>query len=80
MYSNEKIKRLIRERDMKVLVLNKEIHDEIQKEKARHVFSLKRFSLMMCLLILPFIAYKINTKIFPKDSIWSWDYYKTNKK
>ncbi len=75
-YSNEKIKHLIRERDLKISVLNKEIHDEIQKEKANYKFSWKRFSLFVLSIVLCISAIEINQRIFHKDSIWSWSYYK----
>ncbi len=75
-YSNEKIKRLIQERDLKILALNKEIRDEIKKEKANYKFSWKRFLLFILMITLFISAVEINRRIFPKDSIWSWSYYK----
>lgn len=74
-YSNKNIKRLIAERNSKISHYNQEIEKEIEKEKAKYKFSWKRFSLMMAMIIMPFIMYKINTKIFPKTSIFSWNYY-----
>ena len=79
-YSNEKINRLIQERDSKVSSLNKEIEDEIQKEKANYKFSWKRFLLFILMITLCISAVEVNSRIFPKESIWSWDYYKINKK
>lgn len=75
MYSNEKIKRLIEERNRIISSLDAEIEQEIQKEKAKYKFSWKMFLLVMSIIILPPIMVKINSKIFPKDSIWSWHYY-----
>ena len=71
MYSNENIKKLIEERDK----LDYEIKKEIEKEKAKYKFSYKRAVLMLFIIIFPFIMYKLNTKIFPPTSIWSWEYY-----
>lgn len=74
-YSNDKIKQLIEERDKQISYFNSEIEKEIQKEKAKYKISWKRLSLLLALIILPIVAYKINTKMFPKTSIWSWNYY-----
>lgn len=75
MYLNEKAKQLIAERDNKISYYNHEIEKEIQKEKARHKFSWKRFLLVVFIFIMPPAMSQLNTKIFPKTSIWSWDYY-----
>lgn len=74
-YTNEKIKKLIEERDSIIYKFNKEINDEIQKEKAKYKFSWKRFSLMIGTLLLMIVGIKINEQLFPKTSIWSWEYY-----
>lgn len=71
MYTNEKIKKLIEERKR----LDYEIEREIEKEKARYKFSWRNFLLVLAATILPFVMVKINEKIFPKDSIWSWQHY-----
>jgi len=42
-FSNEKIKALIAERDKKVSEMDREILSEIEKEKAKHHFSWRRF-------------------------------------
>ena len=75
MYLNEKIKRLITERNQQISYYDREIEKEIQKEKARHKFSWSRFALVIFIFIMPPAMYQLNTKIFPKTSIWSWDYY-----
>lgn len=74
-YTNEKIKKLIEERDSIVYKLNKEINDEIQKEKAKYKFNWKRFSLFVLTIIFCISSIEINHRIFPKTSIWSWEYY-----
>ena len=74
-YSNDKIKRLVEERDKKISELDYEIEQEIQKERAKHKFSWKRFGLLLAITILPFVMVELNSKIFPKTSIWSWSYY-----
>ncbi len=81
MYSNDTIKKLIARRDQKILEMNCEIEKEIQKEKAKHRFSWSRFLLMVFIFLLPFMSKKMcewNAKIFPPNSIWSWNYYKIN--
>jgi len=75
-YSNDKIKRLKEERNKKISDLDREIEREIEKEKAKYKFSWKRFLLMMSLIILPPVMVKLNGKMFSKNSIWSWEYYK----
>lgn len=74
-YTNEKIKKLIEERDSIVAKLNKEINYEIQKEKDNYKFSWKRFSLFVLTIIFCISAIEINHRIFSKTSIWSWNYY-----
>lgn len=74
-YTNDKIKKLIEERDAIVSKFNKEINEEIQKEKSKYKFSWKRFSLMIVAIVFMVIGVKVNEKLFPKTSIWSWDYY-----
>lgn len=74
-YTNAKIKRLIEERNSIVSKLNKEINEEIQKEKAKHKFSWERFSLMIGALLLMIVGITINEQLFPKTYIWSWGYY-----
>lgn len=73
-YRNPKIDRLIRERDEKVREMNREIEREIAKEKSKYKFSWKRFSVVMLVFMMPVFVH-INKKIFPKTSIWSWEYY-----
>ena len=74
-YSNEKIKKLIEERDRKVSEMDSEIEKEIQKEKAKYKFSWKRFLFLVAMVIVPAIMFKLNAMIFPKTSIWSWEHY-----
>lgn len=77
-YRNEKIDRLINERDRKIRELDAEIQKEIEKEKAKYKFSWKRFGLVMCIFLMPVfihVAVHVNKKIFPKTSIWSWEHY-----
>lgn len=74
-YRNDKIDRLIKERDEKIRELDREINKEIAKEIAKYKFSLKRFSFMVGCIILMFTCYHYNKVIFPKTSIWSWEYY-----
>lgn len=75
MYTNEKIKKLIEDRNKQISYFDHEIEKEIEKERARYKFSWKNFCIVLAITIVPFMMYKINIKIFPKDSIWSWDYY-----
>lgn len=79
MYTNKKIKDLIENRNRIVSELDHEIRHEIEKEKKRYKFSYKRFLLLLAVITLPIAMYKLNTKIFPKTSIWSWEYYIKNK-
>ena len=79
-FSNEKIKALIAERNKKVLELDREILSEIEKEKAKYEFSWKRFLLMIGCVAWFVLAVNLNSKLFPKTSIWSWDHYKTINK
>lgn len=74
-YSNDKIKQLIIERDLILRKYDREIENEIQKEKAKYKFSWKRFLLIIVVAVSVIIAIKINERIFPKTSIWSWSYY-----
>ncbi len=74
-YSNEKIERLIAERNKKMSELDYEIQKEIEKEGAKHKFSWKRFGLLLFIMIVPFLAYELNHKLFSSDSIWSWEYF-----
>lgn len=74
-YTNDKIKKLIEERDRKVSEMNSEIEKEVQKEKAKYKFSWKRFSFLVGIPIVTAIMFKFNAIIFPKTSIWSWGHY-----
>ena len=74
-YTNDKIKNLIKERDSFVSKINKEINEEIQKEKANYKFRWDRFSLMIIAIVFLVIAVEVNEELFPKTSIWSWQYY-----
>jgi len=74
-YTNCKIKKLIEERDLIIRKFNEEIDNEIQKEKANYNFKWDRFSLMIIAIVVLVIAVEVNEKLFPKTSIWSWDYY-----
>lgn len=78
-YTNDKIKKLIEERDLIISKFNKEINNEIQKEKANYKFQWDRFSLMIIAIVVLVISVEVNEKLFPKTSIWSWGYY-FNKK
>ena len=74
-YTNDKIKKLIADRDAAIQKFNYEIHREIEKEKAKYYFDWKRFMLMIACAVFMVLAIKVNKKIFPKTSIWSWEYY-----
>ena len=74
-YNNNKKKKLIEERDAIVSKFNKEINDEIQKEKSNYKFRWDRFSLMILTVVFIVIEIEVNEKIFPNSSIWSWNYY-----
>ena len=74
-YTNDKIKQLIEERDREFARFNAEIQKEIQKERANYRFSWKRLGLLLMVIIMPLAMVKINSKIFPKSSIWSWSHY-----
>lgn len=74
-YSNDKINKMISERDSMIEKYNREIQNEIDKEKSKYKFSWKRFLLMIGSVILIIAAIQINEKIFAKTSIWSWQYY-----
>jgi hypothetical protein len=76
-YTNDKIKQLIAEKDKLNSEFNYKINREIEKEKAKYKFSWKRFLLMIGMAVLLFSAFELNKKLFPKTSIWSWEYYKT---
>ena len=75
-YTNDKIKKLIEERDKLISEYNYKINREIDLEKAQYKFSWKRFLLMIGTVALLFSAFELNKKLFPKTSIWSWEYYK----
>lgn len=74
-YTNDKIKQLIAKRNAIVEKYNREIQDEIEKEKARYKLDWKRLFLMIGAVVFMLFAFEINKKIFPKTSIWSWEYY-----
>jgi len=76
-YTNDKIKQLLSERNATIEKYNLEIQKEIQKEKARYKFSWKRFLLMVGAVFFMVAGFELNKKIFPKTSIWSWEYYKS---
>ena len=70
-YGNDKIRKLVSQRD----ILNIQIEHEIKKEKAKYKFSWKRFLLMIAIVFgIPFSVY-VNVKIFPNNSIFSWNHY-----
>lgn len=84
-YTNEKIENLIKERDAliqkhnsEIRKYNSKIREEIEKEKARYHFDWKRFLLMVGAVLVMFAAFELNKRIFPKTSIWSWEYYMDN--
>lgn len=74
-YTNDKIEQLIAERNATVKRYNREIQNEIDKEKSKYKFSWKKFLLMVSAVIFMQLAFKFNEKIFPKTSIWSWEHY-----
>lgn len=74
-YTNDKIKKLIAEKKAIVERYDREIQNEIDKEKARYKFSWKRFLLMIAAIALMVTFFELNKRLFPKTSIWSWDYY-----
>jgi hypothetical protein len=74
-YSNDNIKQLIEERNALMQKYNSEIQKEIKKEKVKHKFSWKLFLLIVGTVLFMILAVKVNEKIFPKTSIWSWEYY-----
>ena len=78
-YTNDKIKQLLLERNITIEKYNREIQNEIDKEKAKYKFSWKRFLLMIGAVVFMVVAVELNNKIFPKTSIWNWEYYKSDK-
>lgn len=74
-YTNDKIEQLIAERNDAIQKYNRKIQNEIDKEKAKHKFSFSRFSLLIGGCIFIVMAFELNKKMFPKTSIWSWEYY-----
>ena len=76
-YTNNKIEQLIAERNAAIEKYNREIQNEIDKEKAKYKFSWKRFLIMIGTVVLMLIGVEAKKKIFPKTSIWSWGYYCT---
>lgn len=74
-FSNEKIERLINERNRKIAEMNREIQNEIDKERKRHQFSWPRFLMLLAMIIVPIVMFKLNGRLFPKESIWSWGHY-----
>jgi len=79
-YTNNRIKQLIAERNTIIEKYNREIQNEIDKEKSNYKFSWKRFSLMILAVVFLIVAFEVNKKIFPKTSIWSWEYYMSESK
>ena len=74
-YTNDKIKSLVNQRNE----LNRQIANEIDKEKAKYKFSWKTFLLMLSIFIfIPFAVY-INGILFDEDSIWSWSNYSSKE-
>jgi len=69
-YTNEIIDKLVAQRNE----LNRQIANEIEKEKAKYKFSWKNFTIVIAIFCMPLIVY-VNCKIFPKTSIWSWNHY-----
>ena len=74
-YTNDKIEKLIAERDAKFEEYNRGIQKEIEKERAKYTFSYKRLVLMIGSLAFMVFAFQLNKKVFPKTSIWSWEHY-----
>jgi len=73
-YKNDKIKQLLAERNAMIEKYNLEIKNEIAKEKAKYKFNWKLFLLTIVGGVFFPIAIEVNKKIFPKTSIWSWEY------
>ena len=74
-YTNETIQKLILERDAIVEKYNRQIQDEINKEKAKYKFSWKRFGFLLLLVVGIPLMYELNKMIFPPDSIFIWEFY-----
>ena len=74
-FSNDKIQKLLSERNSAIEKYNREIQKEIDIENAKHYFSWKRFLCMIGLVLFIVFAFEINKKIFPKTSIWGWRHY-----
>lgn len=77
-YTNYKIKQLISERDASVERYNREIQKEIEKEKAKYVFKWGRLILMIVTFIWFYTAFYLNSLLFEKHSIWSWQFWFNN--
>lgn len=71
MYTNDRIKKLLEDRNR----IDYEIQKEIEKIKATRKFSWKRFFLMVGTFAFIILMLKLNAEVFPKTSIWSWGYY-----
>jgi len=70
-YSNEKIKNLLEERNR----IDSEIENEIQKERAKYKFIWKRLILLVIICAAVPVMLEINEAIFTSTSIWSWQYW-----
>lgn len=78
-YLNDKIKQLMHERDNIIKEYNIKIEDEIIKEKAKYKVNYRRLLFMIFSVLFMVMAMEINKIIFPKTSIWSWQYYFSDK-
>lgn len=75
MYTNNKIRRLIKERDQAIDHYNALIEKEVKIERSKHKFNAKNFLLLFGYFIGAYIATKINRLIFDDTSIWSFDFW-----
>jgi hypothetical protein len=72
---NDKIRQLISERNSTIEKYNRQIQNEIDKEKEKYTISWNTVILTIVAILLMATAFNVNKKIFPKTSIWSWEYY-----
>ena len=70
-YTNDKIKKLIAQRE----AIEQEIEKEYEIEKAKYKFSWKRFFILIMMFIVMVTGVHINGKLFKKGSICSWETY-----
>lgn len=78
--TNDNIKKLIAERNAAIEKYNHEIQRISDKEKDNREFSWKGLLLMLGAIIFIVTAINLNKKIFPKTSIWSFEYYMDEQK